>query len=312
MFNPFYYPMYTNALHICYCIWINGLKAASMERRVFDFTDFFRLRNLLQGQGQLAVLAGIDGFSSVVTGPDRQVLAVRGWNFDGGGRTFSAVEAALRKIFGSEDLLRNGYQEVRCSLFNANAQLTPRRLFRPNDDLSHHFQLLLDPNDYQYGYQELPGLDTYLVWATERLMPNLFQQYFPGCRHSHLFAAVVYGFSRQTDPEGVDVMVNLRNNVMQVVVFERKNLLFANTYFFHHTNDALYFMLLAYDQFRLRTTEVTLTLAGQIFPDSELYRQLYRYVRHVRFAQLPGGLTLPPDMRTMPDHFYFDLFCTML
>jgi hypothetical protein len=279
-----------------------------MDKRIFDFTDEPALQALPPDGGELTVLAGIDGFALLATAPDGRPVALREWVFDQTGRSFGEAEMDVRRIFGSEALLGRRYAAVRCALFNAGATLVPRRLFRADDDMSLHFRLLLAPGEYVYGYDDLPEGDAVVVWAVEPVLLRLCEHYFPGVRCNHLAAPLLRAFRQQASADGTEVMINLRNQVAQVTVYERRNLVFYNTYFFRHANDLLYFALLAYDQFRLRPAEVPLVLAGNLVEESDVYRQLHRYIRHLRFARLPVDVTLPEGARALPAHCHFDIF----
>jgi hypothetical protein len=90
-------------------------------------------------------------------------------------------------------------------------------------------------------------------------------------------------------------------------VFERRNLVFFNTFDFTKPADLLYYILLAYKQFDLNPLEVPLALSGTLLEDSEIYRLLLRYVRSMHFLPLPDGFQLPDAANALPAHYWFDL-----
>lgn len=278
-----------------------------MDKRIFDFQDKRLLDGLSPGTGVLQVIVGIDGFSLLVTDAAGAVAALREWAFSPSSPDFSAAEMDLRTIFGSEDLLSRGYAQVRCSLFNTTATLVPRRLFRPDDNLAAYFDLLLPrPDAFEFDYTECPEIDGYLVFAYEPVVKRLCEHYFPAARPGHLAAPLIRSWRRLAPPDGPAIYANVRNSQVQIAVFERGSLLLYNTYAFHHANDLLYFVLLAYEQFRLIPAETPLTLTGNVLTESDLYRQLYRYIRHIAFAE-PTGLQLPAEARALPAHCHFDI-----
>jgi len=154
----------------------------------------------------------------------------------------------------------------------------------------------------------MPEFDCFLIYAVEESLRNICRPYFPNGRSIHLAAPLIRAFSTLHPRTDYEVMVNLRNQVAQVVVFDRQNLLFFNTFSFEHPNDLLYYLLMAYDQFRLNPLETPLTLAGNVLEDSDIYRLLYRYIRHIRFAHLPHHGQLPAAAVSLPPHCFFDLF----
>lgn len=277
-----------------------------MEKRIFDFTD----SRLAAGDAalyELGVAAGTDGFSFLVADPVGAVLALKAWHFDNYNGDFPAVESLLRQVLGSEWLLTAAYSRARCAVFNRQATLVPRRLFAA-DQLPSYLQLLLPAGDHVFGYAELPALDCFLVYALDAATDGLLRRNFPGAQITHLAVGWLHKCHELAPAGSARVFVNLRYEIAQIAVFERRNLLFYNAFNFDTANDFLYFALLAYDQCRLDPQETPLLLTGDLLEESAIYRQLYAYIRHLEFAESPGRYQLPPELSALPAHFFFDLF----
>lgn len=264
------------------------------------------LQTELAGQCALNVVIGTDGFSYLVTDPEQTVLTFKSWHFAHPGQGFQNADADIRKIFGLETHLSLPFGQVRCALYNANATLVPRRLFNAGE-LPAYFQLLLPAADYVYGYDELPEFDCYLAFATEPDIQRLCRLYFPKAPVQHLAAAVIRGFQRQRANQEHEVCVNIRNQSAQVLVFDRNNLVFYNSFHCSRASDLLYFTLLAYDQCRISPRDTPLLLAGDVLADSEIYRLLYRYIRNIRFVARPEAYQFRQHLNDVPDHLGFDL-----
>ncbi len=277
-----------------------------MEKRIFDFTD----SRLLAGAAalyELSVVAGTDGFSLLAADPTGAVLALKSWHFDNYDGGFDAVEPELRQIFDGEALLKEPFSRIRCAVFNRSATLVPRRLFNA-DQLPAYFQLLLPPGDWEYHYEALPTLDCFLVYALEKNTAGLLRRNFPATIITHLAAPLIQKTLEIISPDEQLILVNLRNEVAQIVAFERGNLLYYNTFSYDKASDLLYFVLLAFEQCRLNPEHIPLLLAGTVLQDSEIYKLLFRYVRNIRFAPAPDRYQLPPEAQPLPDHLFFDLF----
>lgn len=280
-----------------------------MDKQVFDFKDP-GLNAGSAAQCTLNVVMGTEGFSLLAVARNGAIRALKSWQFANPGRDFQDAEADLRHVFGSEPVLSYPFEQVRCAFFNMNATLVPRRLFDAND-LSAYFKILLRPAEYEYRYDELPEFDCYLVYAVEPLATWMCEQYFPEAQISHLAAPLLKnlrGVARRDDSE---VFLNIRNQAAQIIVFDRQNLVFYNAFQYSKPSDLLYFVLLAYDQFRLNTSELPLTVSGDLAEDTDTFRLLYRYIQQVRFLTLPEKFVLPESTDTLPAHFWYDLFCLL-
>ncbi len=275
-----------------------------MNKLVFDFINPGFSADT-SAHCSLNLIVGTEGFSLLAMGKNEAIQALKSWDFPHPGRDFEEVESAIRTVFGAEKIFAYPFSEIHCAFFNLNATLVPRRLFDP-ENLPSYFKLLLRPAKYEYRYDELPEFDCLLVYAAEPTVLNMCGQYFPQGKMSHLATSLLKNWQRAASPNDYEVFANIRNHAAQIAVFDRRNLLFYNAFRFEKASDLLYFTLLAYDQFRLNPAEIPLTVSGNLLEDSDIYRTLYRYVRTIRFALLPG--VLPEGVDGSSAHFWFDLF----
>ena len=278
-----------------------------MDNYLFDFTNpAFSAAS--SAHCSLNILIGTEGFSLVVFGKNAAMQALKLRHFSNPGRDFNGVETQLRAAFGAESVLSYPYAEVHCAFSNLNATLVPRRLFTA-EDLPAYFKLLLRPAEYEFHYDPLPDFDCYLVYAVEAVATRLCGQYFPQAKLSHLATSLLRNWRLVAPADDYRVFLNTRNQVAQIAVFDRQNLLFYNAFQYQKPSDLLYFVLLAYDQFRLSPEITPLTVSGTITEDSEVYQQIYRYIRTIRDIRLPGSTRLSEGTEGLPQQVYFDLFC---
>ncbi|MFN0015619.1 MAG: DUF3822 family protein [Saprospiraceae bacterium] len=278
-----------------------------MDKHFLDLKDD-RLTAESAPQTHLYAVLGTESVSLMGVDPAGALLAVEAWQYAGAGKAFALLEGDVRRLLKETKTWGLPYGQTHGCLFHPNVTLVPRRLFQ-HGDLSGYFKLLLSPGDFVYAYEELPEYDAYLVSATEKAQANLFSDLFPAARQRHL-AAPLLRFVREASGETEHtVFLNLRHQTAQMIVLERQNLLFYNTFQFATASDLLYYVLLVYDQFRLKPAEMPLLLAGTILPDSELYRTLYRFVRELQFAAPPGHTRQSNDPDGLPAHCLVDLFC---
>lgn len=277
-----------------------------MDKHIFDFTDQ-RLEAGIAGHCALTVLAGTESFSFVCTGPDGDTLALKSRHYPLNGRDAQEEETEMRKIFGAEQVLSFPFGSVRCAFFNRNATLVPRRMF-DGDRLPAYFNLLLPPAEYEYGYDVLPEFECFLVYALPPSPLRICRQYFPEGRIMHLATPLLKNFRDLASRTDYSAFVNVRNQAAQIAVFDRLNLLFYNTFSCPKPADLLYFVLLAYDQFRLNPEDIPLTACGLLQEDSEAFRLLSRYIRDIRFAGIPASFQRPSEASSGPEHYWFDLY----
>jgi hypothetical protein len=146
-----------------------------------------------------------------------------------------------------------------------------------------------------------------LVWAAEKDMIFFCQNNFPTALLRHGATGLIDGWRQLSSPKTSEVYVNLQGNMLQVGVFEHGELLLFNTFFYQNAADFLYFVLLAYDQFRLSPENTPLFLSGDLMPNSEIWRTLYRFIADIRFLPRHARFVFPKDALELPGHLNFDL-----
>ena len=250
------------------------------------------------------------GGTGFIGGPQVRYAVSRGHRvtlFNRGQRDSERIDG-VEYLVGDRD--SGDYRALQGRRFDVcidNATLVPRRLFDAQD-LQAYFKLLLQPSEYEYAYDELPALDCSVVYAVEPVVTRMCGQYFPGAANMHQATPLLKAWHHAAPAGDYAVFVNVRHQAGQVAVFDRKNLLFYNAFGFVKPNDLLYFVLLAYDQFRLSPAEVPLTIGGNLAEDTEAFRLLHRYIDTIRFAALPDSVVLPEETDHLPAHYWHDLF----
>jgi len=278
-----------------------------MDRHLLDLKDD-KLNADSAPQVQLFAVLGTESLSTLAIRAADELLAVESWQYAGAGKPFAQIQQDVRSLLKNTATWGLPYGQIHGYLFHPNTTLVPRRLFQ-HGDLSGYFNLLLPPGDYEYAYEELPEFDAYLVLATEKAQANLFSDLFPQTRQRHLVAPLLRYAREQAGATEHTIFLNLRHQTAQLVVLERQNLLFYNTFSFSTASDLLYFVLLTYDQFKMKPSDLPLTVAGNILQDSELYRTLYRFVHEMRFATPPAPFALLGGTEKLPAHCLVDLLC---
>ncbi len=92
---------------------------------------------------------------------------------------------------------------------------------------------------------------------------------------------------------------------ISILVLERNQILFCNTYEVSHSNDVLYFVMLIFQQMDLNPEVDTLQLTGKIRKSSVLYENLYKCIRHIEILDLyPTYFMHPPDDRFNRQDFF--------
>lgn len=221
---------------------------------------------------------------------------------------FEAQDDNLRRSLALCPLLSLPFAQRKLAFAHPTLTLVPRRLYRPEAQ-DKYFKLLLPEGDYVYDARLVPEQEAYLLWAGAPALERIARLYFDETPATHIASPVIRTLFRYARDRAHTVVAHFRSRLITIAVFERENLLFYNSFCFNEPADALYYILLAYDQFKLDPEVQGLTLSGGITADSAIWRQMARYIRQIRFVTLPEGYVLPDALRSWPPHLFYELAC---
>ena len=256
----------------------------------------------------------MDSFSYMVTDGQQQVLVLRDYSLDEKASPEQRL-AALPDLFSSDSFLRSTYRNIRIGYFNDGVTFIPARLFNPVEKKAYLEHLTTVGPEMQVRTDDLVHFGVKTVYLMERTAEDLLYRYFAGGRIFHQHSVFLSGlWETELSGEKDRLFVNVHAGSMQVVLLRGRQLGLANFYPYGSAKDFLYYLMLVFDQLKLDPEETPLFLTGHLIKDSEIYRLLYRYVRHLQFLNPPAFLKLGPKLSEHPRYFYFDLlslvFCS--
>jgi Protein of unknown function (DUF3822) len=273
-----------------------------MDNHVFYFED--EQHNAVNAQkGALKMIIGADGLSLLALGADREVLGMAAIQPYDKKVDSAYLEASFQETLAQHPLLKHPFGNVSVRISTPLATLVPRRLFEPQH--CHKYFTLLQPEQegVLYGYELLDGFDCYLVWGAPASLQYVVNRFQP----HHIAGALIPCYRQIAAENRHSIFANIRANLVQIVVYEQRNLVFYNAFEFNRPADLLYCVLLAYDQFRLNPEQVPLQLSGTILETGEHYKMLYKYIRDIQFLASAAPVHLPNQENALPPHCWFDL-----
>ena len=278
-----------------------------MHQPSFSWTDS-RLDATQAGTGRCVAVLGYDGFSYAITDAQRQLQAIRSWNFSSLAAAPKEVEAMLEDILATETMLSLPYATKALALATPWVTLMPERLLMKNA-LPTYFNLLLPEQlePLQYGVEPITEGNMVAVYAVEQTLFQLGARLMKDAVTHALCAVLVPDFGKITRGNNHTVVLHVRGYRGYISVFERANLFYYNSFQFEQPEDFLYFTLLAYEQLRMNTQEVHLFMSGDILDTGALYKILYRYVHTLSFLPPPDSLNWPGAQIGAPSHQFQDL-----
>jgi len=258
----------------------------------------------------LFIITGMDRFSFLIGDNQSNLLVLKSYVLD---RSDNDTATAIKEVYIQEELLKLPYRSVKIGLINAEHTFIPDRLFNAEDPGIYLKAMVRNKGATNIHIDRLTTLDSRQIYQVDSDLEFCLQQYFPTGRLFHVLSPLVLGLKQiSSHQNGKKVYVHVRNNQAHIFLFEDHNFLFANSFSFQTDKDFIYFTMLVYDQFNLDASKVPLYYSGFILKNSQLYHQLYRYIRFLNPVPRPVFFKYGEKSKTIQEHFFFDLYSLKL
>ncbi len=259
---------------------------------------------------ELSILTGVDSFAYTLRDRPRNALLAY---FS---HAFTSEEQldwprAVNRLIQADDKLRQlSFDSVVLGWETDRFTLVPAPLYDPAQRTGYLEQLTVIGLEDELRSEPFNELDAELIFVapTDRLAA--VERRLRTRRTHHVAGGLLTAWGQRSKRLGhASVSAALRGNRLLVAGHRNGKLLFFNTFTYAAAQDALYYLLLTYQQCGLSPARAPLYLCGEITPHSDIYRHFYRYVEDIRFCQYGAPPSTPPELAGLPAHLYFEFLC---
>ncbi len=219
----------------------------------------------------------------------------------------------LSGIVESHHLLKAGFwKEIKVSFKNKKYTLIPESLFEEAHAHEYLQQVSeVDPisEEVHYFVHEKRGF--VIVFAAETKIVNWLKALYPSIPISfiHQGSVLIEGiFNYDDHPSSEGVFIYKSRKGLHIMVTSRKQLQYYNHFSCSSPEEFTRYILVVFQELRLNPNLITVILWGDFDKGSTYFQNLYRYIRHVNFANKPSFLKLAFQFDELHDHEYLDLY----
>ena len=260
---------------------------------------------------QLSILVGADSVYYLVNDAQLNVLALKSFHFDHRREKSSIVN--LKAVFIEDEMLKLPYSATKIAFTTPHFTLIPTKFYDDKSRLAYFENLTTTNGHEQFETDAIKNIDSNNVYLVEKMLLEATKSTFPKAQHYHYMTPMIQGFQKiAARRDGHQMFANIRDGQVQVLFFDGKDLVFANSFPFRTPQDLVYFILNVYEQFKLSPEVTPLSISGSLTEDSDIFKFIYRYVRYISFVSMPPYFRFGQQFTGIPQHFYFDLFSIKL
>ncbi|MDD4142142.1 MAG: DUF3822 family protein [Bacteroidales bacterium] len=194
---------------------------------------------------------------------------------------FSPLSQQYRNIINANKFLTEKFASVKILFRKEKYSFVPKEFFSP-ETVGNFYEFNLGPlceeEKLLFCPSSVAGL--YAVFAFDKLAIEMLENTFEDA----LFGLTVTNMMDELGDEGVVlgdcVFANFRDKLLEIVVFHNGKLMAANTFAVNSDEDILYFILYAFNNYKLDGDFVPLTLYGDVQPSSSIFQIVPRYIKN--------------------------------
>lgn len=216
------------------------------------------------------------------------------------------LESASAK---SKILRQYEFSKARICLTSNQYTLVPEALHHPGDEQSYFRLNFKNAENVSVSSSHIDIYDLFSIYGIENQLSKELSHLFQDPKIIHHSEVLLNSANRISRNKNVNqLFLNVRQNEIDIVATEGKNLLLLNSFEKNTNEDVLYYTLFVCEQLGIDLDKTQLTLLGEIERESALYKMLYNYIRKINFGERPGAVNFSKKFNEIPSHFYHLLF----
>lgn len=255
----------------------------------------------------------MDSLVYAVSSQEGKILVLKQYEIEKADQSIDVLAKSFQSIFEKDELLKFLYRKCHIAFGNNLVTLVPERLFDSKKTTTYLNEVANLDKTSNVDFNELTALKTMVVYEQQSSFQKIVKAAQPSSRIFHRTTPFLVGcVKKAASAKNKVVYANFQLNNLEICLFNNNQLHFYNNFEYQSAADCLYYVLLVFEQFNLDANVVKLQLSGQILENSEIYKSIYRYVRHIDFTTPPDGIQLNNRFKNLPTHYYFNLFSLKL
>lgn len=148
--------------------------------------------------------------------------------------------------------------------------------------------------------------DIRLIYAIDEQLKSTLDLLFPNHHMKHSLSVLSQLMLHSEDLAKAQMLVHVHDSYIELVIRQDGKLVLANQFGVRSTEDILYYILFALEQYQLEPSKAELTVTGNADSNSELILSLRKYIRHLRLAMGSRSINWQ-SLEGMPQHFNYSL-----
>jgi hypothetical protein len=232
--------------------------------------------------------------------------------FDHGNNSFIALElyeAPLHEVIDRNQWLLNPSRSVNVIIENNKSTLIPSALFEESEKNTYlHFSTEPEAEEKVLS-DNLNRLEIVNIFGVNNILYDQVFRFFPGAKVCHVSSLLIESIWMNFKNLITDkrIFIYVREDAFNMLIFEKKQLVYSNAFFFRAPEDFVYFVIFVMEQLNLNPEEVPVTFLGNIDTKSPQFDLIFKYIRNIDFALRSESTQYSYVFDDVPGHSFYTL-----
>lgn len=254
--------------------------------------------NSFEGHQSVLLIEIADQFTAfaVLNSPDKTLIRYCCYSAEEG------EEALFPLVFSRHPELHQPFSQVAIAYYFDEAVMVPARVHHSDMDNLYLKMTIAPKTDAVVHSDFLADLGIYCLYYVPVSINNIVSRTFLTGKYWHMGS--LHLKNRETGYP-FTMLVDFKANTFSVILLKDGQLQLCQLYHYSTPEDILYILLKICRQFTISQNDLKITLSGFLEKDSMLYREIFKYFRHIEFADTIAMLKCADDFSSLPG-YYFD------
>jgi len=232
----------------------------------------------------LSIQISLSGLSFCILNRSSNTIEhLKSVSFDKKATPFETLERLIT-VLETNTIFEQSFDSVLLIYQNELSTCVPKSLFNEENSADYlKFNAKILNTDF-ITYDEISANDSINVFVPYVNINNYIFDRFGVFEYKHASTILIQNLIQNiANSKNTELYINVSKNHFEIIVLDKSQLMFYNTFEYQTKEDFIYFILFTVEQLKLNPETIIAKLMGDISKDDDLYKIIYKYIRFVEF-----------------------------
>ena len=211
----------------------------------------------------------------------------------------------LSAFFSTQGWQENTFYRVLVNFEYAQSVLVPQQFHQLDQSILFLQTMTGDTTGTEIISEAIAGYQVNNVFTVPKDVSDGIKNHFPNIYCRHYYTTAIHS---EINQEAVGCLfLDFKPGSYSLIVFNGKNVLMAQTYYYLKPEDVIFNLLKTCNRFSFSQDDVLLKVSGLIERQSALFKELYQFFLRIEYRNAPDWGSISSGEVAYPAHYFTTL-----